>query len=249
MSARKARLFVIPASHPSWTARLMLEYKGIPYKRMDLVPVASKGILRAAGFPGIKVPALILDGERVQGSRPIARALEKTAPAPALFPADAEERVEVEEAEAWGDEVLQDVARRCVWNLLSRDRSGMLSYLQGARLGLPIRLAATTAPPLITLSKRFNAGTDENVRADIASLPSHLDRVDAWIGSGVLGAESPNAADFQIAPSIALLMTIGDFRPSIEGRPCAELARDLVPGFPGYSPPAFPPEWLAPLNR
>ena len=32
------RLYVIPASHPATTAKLMLEYKGIPYKRTDLMP-------------------------------------------------------------------------------------------------------------------------------------------------------------------------------------------------------------------
>ena len=46
----KARLFTIPASHPGWTARLMLEHKGIAYSRIDLVAVVSKPILRAAGL-------------------------------------------------------------------------------------------------------------------------------------------------------------------------------------------------------
>ena len=47
-----ARLYVIPASHPSIAAQLMLEHKGIDYKRTDLLPVISKGALRAVGFPG-----------------------------------------------------------------------------------------------------------------------------------------------------------------------------------------------------
>ena len=51
-----ARLFVIPGSHPSLAARLMLEAKGVPYKRVDLVPVVSKGVVRAAGFPATRSP-------------------------------------------------------------------------------------------------------------------------------------------------------------------------------------------------
>ena len=43
----KARLYVIPGSHPAMSARLMLEHKGIPYKRRDLMPVISKGVLKA----------------------------------------------------------------------------------------------------------------------------------------------------------------------------------------------------------
>ena len=57
------RLYVIPASHPSIAVQLMLEHKGIEYKRTDLLPVISKGVLRAVGFPGVTVPALKIDGE------------------------------------------------------------------------------------------------------------------------------------------------------------------------------------------
>ena len=35
------RLYVIPASHPSTTAALMLDFKGIAYKRTDLMPVVA----------------------------------------------------------------------------------------------------------------------------------------------------------------------------------------------------------------
>ena len=56
------RLYVIPASHPAIAAQLMLERKGIAYKRTDLLPVISKGALRAVGFPRQTVPALKIDG-------------------------------------------------------------------------------------------------------------------------------------------------------------------------------------------
>src|ERR1700742_4347281 len=94
-----ARLFVIPASHPATTAALMLDFKGIPFKRTDLMPVVSKGVLRAAGFPRVTVPALKIDGERIQGSREIARGLDRINPAPPLSPADPDQRAAVEEAE------------------------------------------------------------------------------------------------------------------------------------------------------
>lgn len=83
-----ARLFVVPGSHPSVAARLMLERKGVPYRRVDLVPMVAKPILRALRFPRATVPALIVDGRRVQGSRDIARALEEARPEPPLYPAD-----------------------------------------------------------------------------------------------------------------------------------------------------------------
>ena len=89
----EAKLYVIPGSHPSRSAMLMLERKGIPYKRVDLIPVVSKGVLKAQRFDGITVPALKLDGRRVQGSREIARELDHVQPEPPLLPADPEKRI------------------------------------------------------------------------------------------------------------------------------------------------------------
>jgi glutathione S-transferase len=238
-----AKLYVIPASHPSMTAALMLERKGIPYKRVDLMPVISKAALKAMRFPGVTVPALRIDGDRVQGSREIARTLDRIKPDPPLFPSDPKQRAKVEEAEAWGDE-FQHRVRQPVWWALKKDRSPLRSYSEGARLGIPIGLAVRTAAPIVALSARFNAATDDNVRADLAALPGDLDRIDGWISEGVLGGEQLNAADLQIAPTLRLAMTMDDLRPFIQGRPAGELAMRAVPDFPGRTPPVFPAEWL-----
>jgi glutathione S-transferase len=230
------------------TARLMLERKGIPYKRRDLIYVVSKGWLRAAGFPGVTLPALKLDGERVQGSTAIARELERVKPEPPLFPTDPQRRAAVEEAEGWGAEFLQPRVRRILWWGFKRDRSSMDSYLEGARLGLPTGLAAKTAAPIVALSARFNKADDEHVAADFAALPGDLDRIEKWISEGVLGGDQPNAADFQIATSVRLLMTLEDLLPVLETRTAGEFAKRVVPDFPGRLSPVYPAEWLAGLR-
>jgi glutathione S-transferase len=242
-----ARLFVIPASHPSIAAQLMLDHKGIAYKRTDLLPVISKGALRAVGFPGITVPALKIDGVKVQGSRPIARELERLRPAPPLFPADPEQLAAVEEAERFGDEQLQPPMRQILWWAIKRDKAPLRSYSEGAKLGLPISLAMKTAAPIVALSARFNEADDDHVRSGLAALPAMLDKVDAWIAAGVLGGEQLNAADFQIAPSLGLAMTLDDLRPAIESRPAGALAKRVVPNYPGHTPPILPSAWLEPL--
>jgi glutathione S-transferase len=122
------------------------------------------------------------------------------------------------------------------------------SYSEGAKLGVPIDLAMMTAGPIVALSARFNEANDENVRRDIAALPDLLNRVDAWIEAGVLNGEQLNAADFQIAPSLGLAMTMDDLRPSIENRPAGALAKRVVPDYPGKTPPILPPAWLQPLR-
>lgn len=240
---REAKLYVIPGSHPSLTAMLMLERKGIPFKRVDLVPVISKGVVRAQRFPRKTVPALKVGGVRVQGSREIARELDRIQPDPPLFPADPEQRVKVEEAEAWGDG-FQQKPRRFSWWALKRDRAAMASYAEGARLGIPVGLAVKAGGPIVSLSARFNGATDENVRAGLASLPEDLDRIDGWISEGVLDAEELNAADYQIAPSVRLLMTLDDLRPAIENRPLGKHAIRVVPEFPGRMHPILPPAWI-----
>jgi glutathione S-transferase len=239
-----ARLFVIPGSHPATTAALMLDRKGIAYKRTDLIPVVSKGVLRAAGFPRVTVPALRIDGERIQGSREIARALDRIKPDPPLFPADPAARTAVEDAERFGDEELQHPIRQLLWWGFKRDKHSLASYSEGAKLGIPVGLAVATGGPLIALSARFNEATDANARAALAAMPDLLDRVDAYIADGTIGGTEPNAADLQIATSIGLALTLDDLKPLIEPRPAAALAHRIVPNYPGRTPPIFPPAWL-----
>lgn len=244
----EARLFVIPASHPSITTQLMLDHKGIDYKRTDLLPVISKGVLRGLGFPRNTVPAIKIDGRRVQGTREIARELERLRPEPTLFPSDPEKRAAVEEAERFGDEELQHPIRQILWWAIKRDKAPLRSYSEGAKLGVPLSLAMKTAAPVVALSARFNEADDEHVRRDLTELPTLLQKVDDWIAAGVLNGEQLNAADFQIAPSLGLAMTIDDLRPLIENRPAGELAKRVVPDYPGKTPPILPPAWLQQLR-
>src|SRR6476659_7841864 len=243
-----ARLYIIPASHPSIAIELMLKHKGIDYKRTDLLPVVSKGVLRAVGFPGVTVPALKIDGDKVQGSRPITRELDRLRPQPPLLPTDPEQRAAVEEAERFGDEELQHPIRQILWWGMKKDHGPLRSYSEGARIGMPIGLAVKTAAPIVALSARFNEASDENARQALAQLPALLDKVDALVEAGTINGPQLNAADFQIAPSIGLAMTLDDLCPAIENRPAAELARRLVPNYPGKMPPVLPAEWLGNLR-
>jgi glutathione S-transferase len=244
----EARLYVIPGSHPSMAARLMLETKGIEYKRTDLMPVVSKVALRGLGFPRNTVPAMKLDGRKIQGTGEIARELDRLRPEPPLLPADPERRGAVEEAERFGDENLQPPVRAILWWALRKDKAPLRSYSEGAKLGIPIGLALKTAAPIVTASAHFNEATDENVRRSLAELPAMLQKIDDWIADGTIGGEQPNVADFQIAPSLRLAMTLDDLRPAIESRPAGELAKRIVPHYPGKTPPVLPPAWLQPLR-
>jgi glutathione S-transferase len=241
------RLFSMPGSHAATTGRLLFDHKGIDYKRTDLLPVISWVVLKALRFPDVTVPAAKIDGERVQGTRAISSALERIKPDPPLFPEDPERRRVVEEVERFGDEVLQQRVREIFLWSARKDSSGLAGYLEGAKIGMPHRLAARTAGPFIALDARSRGATDENVRRAIAAFPGMLQQIDDWIAEGTLGGESPNAADLQIAPSLRLAMSLDDLRPAIEERPAGRLATRIVRQFPGRTPAVLPSEWLEPI--
>ena len=243
----QAKLYTIPASHPGLTSALMLDFKGIEYKRVDLLPVVSKGLLRLNGFPGVTVPALKIAGEKVQGSRDIARALDRICPDPPLLPADGPQRDAVLEAERLGDEELQHPVRQILWWVLSRNGASMASFLEGSHTGVPIPIATKTSAPLVAGSVHFNKADDEHVEKALQVLPGLLDTIDGYVSNGTIGGETPNAADFQIAPSLCLAMTCADLRPFIEPRPCGKFARRVVPNFPGDLPETLPADWLEPM--
>ena len=91
----EAKLYVIPGSHPSRTAMLMLDRKGIPFKRVDLMPVISKGVLRAPGLPrGDRARPEARRKEGYRARREIVRELDHIQPEPPLYPADPEKRGE-----------------------------------------------------------------------------------------------------------------------------------------------------------
>lgn len=238
------KLYVIPSSHPSKTAELTLEHKGIPFKRVDLMPAAHKPTLRALGFPGTTVPAMKADGRKIQGSREISRALDELKPEPPLVPSDA-----VREAERWGDEELQPVPRRLAWwallHLRGKERTEAARVsLEGYRLGMPVGVAARTVLPVAKIAARYNNSTDEAVRADLEALPQKIDEVDDLIVQGVIGGDQLNAADFQIATSVRLILGYEDLKPYVEGRPAADHARRVVHDYDAAFPPVFPASWL-----
>ena len=239
------KLYVVHGSHPCAAVQRALDVKGIPYKVVELMPPLHAPLQRLRfgqrTVPGIKLD----DGEKVVGSRAILRRLEALAPQPPLLPADPELRSKVEEAERWGDEVLQPIARRFVWQGMQRHPAAIVSYAEHSKLPVPNFMARLSAPMIARAERQLNAASDETTRAGFADLPGHLDRIDGYIADGVMGGDVLNVADLQIAPTIRLMMTVGDARPLIDGRPCGELAQRLFPDWDGDLPTGvFPADWV-----
>jgi len=239
----KAKLYILPGSHPCAAVEAALKLKGIDYRRVDMLPFVQLlwGPIR---YGGHTVPGLRLDGERMVGSRQIVARLDELVPEPALYPADAQERERVLDAERWGDESLQDATRRVFDVLIVRRPAALESYAQDANLRVPPALVR----PALGLTARalaaYNHVSKSTARADIESLPPLLDRVDELIADGVIGAGAPNAADLQIGSSIRLLDTSGDIRPLLAGRPLSKLIDLFEPAAGDIPAGLLPAEWL-----
>ena len=104
------------------------------------------------------------------------------------------------------------------------------------------------ARPFARLATAAHRATDRAGEEDVAALAARLDQIDAWIDDGLLNGTELSAADFQIAPNIALLLRFDDLAPFIEHRPAARLARRLVPDESARIAPALPAAWLQPLS-
>jgi glutathione S-transferase len=222
---------------------LMLAHKQIPYRLVTLPTGAHPLLLRARGFAGHAKPIRSVDGrthgslatldrmgtvpalhcgtERVQTNRAIARWLERMQPEPPLFPADPQRRAAVEQAEEWGDQTLQMAARRITLLGGQHGLDVLRDHANDGRLGALLAKGERSRKINNQIAARaiFKADGEQAERELLAELPAMLDTIDAWIAQAVLDGPELNAADFLIAPSVALIAYRLDLRPQIQARP------------------------------
>jgi glutathione S-transferase len=106
-----------------------------------------------------------------------------------------------------------------------------------------MRITGVLLAPIAPIFARIVEANDDQVRHDLGQLPGVLDEVDRLIARGVIGNETLCAADFQIAPSIRMLLAMEDVASLIADRPAALLARRVVADYPNI-PPVLPGEWM-----
>lgn len=231
-------------SHPSTAARLMLEHKRLDFDVVRIRPGTQPPAVLARGFRGITVPALKIDGQRIQGTTEIARELERRFPDPPLYPPDPELAARVREAEEWANRELQPVPRHVIRLALREDRAAWRRFVaeqQGFRhAGL---MAAVQGPAIRVFASR-TGGTRESVERLCRALPGMLDHVDGLIEEGVVGGPERNSADYQIGTTIKSITAFDDLAVQVEGRPAARLA-DVWPELDVRFPSTVPAAWLA----
>lgn len=228
----------------------MLDLKEVDYELVSVLALNQRLHVRLAGFRGRTVPALRVDGRRIQGSRQIARAADQLWPDPPLFPADPALRARVEEAELWGERYLQPVPRRLARFGAAHDLN--LRRWAAKSQSLPLaEVLARVSVPMVRYYGRASEldgrrADEAGVRADLAALPALLDHADSLLAEGTLATDPPNAASLQILSSIRVLAEFADLRDHLDGRPSTAAAHFVFPSYPGSIPSFLPREWLRP---
>jgi glutathione S-transferase len=235
----RAKLIGVPGSHPCLSVELMLRHKGVEYTRLDLPNMTHKALVPLLGYRGSTVPVIKLDGKRIRTTMRIARALETLQPDPPLFPRD-----DLEGDEAWADSALQDGVRQFARYAIGQDKEAMASFLHEPLLGIPANLVKPTVPLIRPVVSRQMKPKDGTAQAMLEALPGQLDRVDALIEAGTLGSDQPNVVDFQVAPSVRLMLNFDQLREHVDARPAGAHARRFVPDYPGRFRAVFPDSWL-----
>ena len=238
-----ATLYWFGVSHPSWAVHKMLQLKHVEFDEVRVLPGMQRIHLRLARFRGGTVPALKLNGRRVQGSRQIARALDELAPEPPLFPPDPDRRAAVEQAGGWGEREFQSVPRIILrWGLMN---DPALRRWLGEQSGMPMPgVAARLSGPTARYYARVIGADEAAARRATRELPQMLDHVDALLADGTSSVEQPNAATLQIFSTVRALDSFADFRDRLAGRSSRAAAHELFPEFPGEVPPFIPADWL-----
>ncbi len=234
-------LHVLPPSHPCRTVERALDLKGLAYERVALAPGPHiEEMERIYGAGRSTVPGMLFGEEPVHGSRPILERLEALAPDPPLYPEPIAD--EVREAERWGDEELQDLGRRLPWGALHFRPEAMGTYGGGEALD---PAGTDYAIRFLRSTWKYHSITAERLAEDLAGLPEKLARIDEFAERGLIDGERPTAADLQIGATARVLLTLGDLRPLLEGRPAERIALRWFESYPGEIPAgAFPAGWV-----
>lgn len=248
--SRRPKLYVILGSHACRAGILTLDHKRIDYETVVLPTGLHPFLVSLRGFPGRAnrlagdqkqislrlanrygtVPALRYGDERVQTNRKISRFIDARHPDPPLFPADAERRTAVEEAERWGDETFQMTARRLGLCGVLHGADAMVDRGRNGRLGPVLWKSDLMRFAGSKLVGRTTFATGLGAEAELLEgLPGMLDRIDDWVSDGVLNGPELYAADFMIAPSAALLTYRRDLIEEIEARPVSALLDRVLP--------------------
>ncbi len=244
----QVELFRFPGSNACLTVERMLDHVGVDWQERRVRPAFHVVSLRRAGFERPTVPAALIDGDRVQGSRSICRRVADELPDSGLLPSDPSLRDRVLDAEAKGEQ-LQNLVRRIFYVLAQRDRSMVMPIVNGSFASWPSWARGAFARMLVPVASKGHAARADRIDGYLERTAALLAEFDLLVEEGVLGVEGrPTIADFQIGPNLAALALDPDVAAMLRARPCWRIAEVASPTYAFDTPISVPDEWVSRLE-
>ena len=234
-------LHVLPPSHPCLTAEAALKHKDLTYELVNLgMGKHQDEIEKIYGAGRRTVPGMTIGDQTVHGSTAILWTLEQLFPEHPLYPEGSAEAVR--EAELWADGDFQDFGRRLPWSALHFRPEAMGTFGGAGQLD---PAGTDFAIKFVRSTWKYHGISAEQMSRDLEELPEMIDRIEGYADQGLIGGETPTAADFQIGATVRVLLTIGDLHPLFAGTAAERVALTHFPDYAGLVPAgAFPEGWV-----
>ncbi|MBE9125280.1 MULTISPECIES: glutathione S-transferase family protein [unclassified Coleofasciculus] len=221
-------LYQFELSQYSEKVRLILDYKGLAYRKIEVTPgVGQLELFRLSGQR--KVPVL-KDGDTVVAdSTAIAMYLDRKYPDRPLIPTAAKERGLCLLMEEWADQSIGVKSRTVLYGALSQNPSYRASILPSDTPDIFKNLVSAVPPQLLeVVGTGVGLGTD-TIKQATDSLKQDLEALSLLLSeSAYLVGNSPSLADFAVA-GLSLLLKFPegpylDLPDSLKGRGIPGLA-------------------------
>jgi glutathione S-transferase len=228
-------LYQFELSQYSEKVRLILDYKGLEYRKIEVTPgIGQVELFRLTGQRQVPV---LKDGNRyIADSTEIAKYLDSQYPERPLIPTDAKKRGLCLLIEEWADESIGIKGRKALFSAISQNQNFRKSLLPTNTPDVLKSLVEGVPSDVLTVLG-FGVGySPDAVRSAIADLKQDLEALTLLLAdSPYLVGDEPTLADFAVAGlSILLKFPDGpylDLPASIRGKGVPILAEN-----PAYQP-------------
>jgi glutathione S-transferase len=189
--------------------RLILDYKGLEYRKIEVAP--GIGQLELFRLTGHKQVPILKDGNRyIVDSTEIAKYLDTEYPDRPLIPIEPKKRALTLLLEDWADESMGVKGRKALFAAISQDQNFRKSLLPVSTPDI-LRSFVEGVPGDFLSALGFGVGfTPDVVNAAITSLKQDLEIItQLLVGSPYLTGDEPTLADLTVA-SLSMLLKFPD---------------------------------------
>lgn len=198
-------LYQFELSQYSEKVRLLLDYKGLEYRKIEVTP--GIGQVELFRFTGQRQVPVLKDGSRyIADSTEIAKYLDSQYPARPLIPTDSKQRGLCLMMEEWADESIGTKSRKAFFSAISQDQNFRKSLLPTTAPDFLKTVVQGVPSELLQVMGLGVGYTPDVIRSAIADLKQDLEALTLLLAdSPYLVGDEPTLADFAVAGLSMLL--------------------------------------------